>query len=57
MLGWLKKDPVKELEKKYAKKLEEAVELQRKGDIVGFSDATAESEKILQQIDELKAKS
>lgn len=55
MLGWLKKDPIKELEKQYAKKLEEARDLQRKGDIVAFSDATAESEEILKQIDELKA--
>jgi hypothetical protein len=55
MLGWLKKDPIKQLEKQYAKKLEEARDLQRKGDIVAFSDATAESEAILKQIDALKA--
>ncbi len=56
MLGWLKKDPIKELEKQHAKKLVEARDLQRKGDIVAFSDATAEAEEIIRQIDELKAK-
>lgn len=57
MLKWLKKDPIKELEKQHAKKLVEARDLQRKGDIVGFSDVTAEAEEILRKIDELRAAS
>jgi hypothetical protein len=55
MFGWLKKDPVKKLEQKYSARLEAARDLQRNGDLMGYSDAVAEAEEILRQIDALKA--
>jgi hypothetical protein len=55
MFGWLKKDPVKKLELQYSARLEAARDLQRNGDLMGYSDAVAEAEEILRQIDALKA--
>lgn len=57
MFGMFRKDPVKALEKQYAQKLEEARDLQRKGDIVAYSRLTAEADEILQQIEAAEAKS
>lgn len=51
MFGLFRKDPVKALEKEYAQKLEAARDLQRKGDIVGYSRMAAEAEEILVKID------
>lgn len=53
MLSWFRKDPKKALEQEYAKKLEQARDLQRKGDIRGFADVTTEAEAILAKIDAL----
>lgn len=55
MLKWFKKDPLVALQQQYATKLREARDLQRKGDIVGFSDKTAEAEELLKEIDALEA--
>ncbi len=55
MLKWLRGDPVKALEKKYQAKLVEARDVQRNGDVVGYSKLIAESEEILKEIDALKA--
>lgn len=55
MFGFLKKDPIKNLEKEYAKLSEQAMQLQRKGDIKGYSELTSEAEAILTKIDKLKA--
>jgi hypothetical protein len=51
MFGWLRGDPKKKLEAHYAKKLEEARDAQRSGDIQGYATLTAEAETILQEID------
>ncbi len=56
MFGWLKKNPIKKLEQDYAQKLAQATELQRKGDIVGYANMTAEAETILKQLQEAEAK-
>ena len=50
MFRWLKRDPIKKLEMEYAKKLELARDVQRNGDIVGYSQIVAEAEEILVQI-------
>jgi hypothetical protein len=55
MLGWLRRDPRKKLEQAYARKMEEARDAQRKGDIQGYASLVAESEEILQEIDRLAA--
>ena len=56
MFGFLKKDPIKKLEKEYAKLSEKAMELQRNGDIKGYSELTSEAEAILTKIDKLNGK-
>lgn len=53
MFGWLRSDPKKKLETQYARKLEEARDAQRNGNIQGFATLTAEAEQILQEIDRL----
>ena len=46
MFGFLKRDPVKKLEAEYRKLLEEARDLQRKGDIAGFAAKTSLAEEL-----------
>ncbi|KAA0142881.1 MULTISPECIES: DUF6435 family protein [Gimesia] len=55
MFGWLRRDPRKKLEQAYAKKMEQARDAQRNGDIQGYASLVAESEEILQEIDRLTA--
>lgn len=54
MFKWLRKDPVEKLKNEYAAKLKEACDLQRNGDILGYSDKTAEAETILKQMDAIQ---
>lgn len=49
------RNPLKKLEAQYKKLSDEALALQRKGDILGFGQKTAEAEEIGKKIDELKA--
>ncbi|MGB3547332.1 MAG: DUF6435 family protein [Saprospiraceae bacterium] len=51
-----KKDPRKQLEKEYAKLLEEAMTLQRGGDIKGYAAKTAEAEEVMKQMEALEEK-
>ncbi len=53
MFGLFKKDPVKKLEKEYLRLLEEAMQLQRGGDIKGYAAKMAEAEAVQQRIDQL----
>ena len=53
MFGLFKKDPVKALEKKYEKLLEEAMQIQRSGDIKGYAAKMAEAEEVKKEIDTL----
>ena len=57
MLKWFRKDPVAELKNRYAKLLIEARDLQRNGDIIGFSHKTAEAETLQTEIDKLESQS
>jgi hypothetical protein len=57
MFSFLKADPIKKLRNAYDQKLEQAMQAQRKGDIMSYSLLTAESELIGAQIDELTAQS
>ncbi len=54
MFGLFKKDPAIKLREQYAKLLEEARDLQRKGDIKGFAQKSAEAEDVLNQIESLQ---
>lgn len=56
MFKFFKKDPLKKLEKQYLLLLEEAMQIQRKGDIKGFAAKMAEAEEMQQQIEEEKKK-
>ena len=56
MFGLFKKDPVKALEKKYQKLMEEAMQIQRSGDIKGYAAKMAEAEEVQKEIDKLLEK-
>lgn len=55
MFGLFKKDPVKALEKKYQKLMEEAMHIQRGGDIKGYAAKMAEAEEVQKEIEKLEA--
>lgn len=50
MLKWMKR---RRLEKLHRKLLQEARDLQRRGDIVGFAAKTAEADKVERQLSDL----
>ncbi|WP_420459789.1 DUF6435 family protein [Neolewinella sp.] len=50
MFGLFKKDPLKKLEKEYSRLLEEAMALQRGGDIKGYAAKSAEAEAVMDKI-------
>jgi len=50
MFSMFKRDPIKKLDKLYERKLEEAMNAQRNGDIKSYAMLTAEAENIKQQI-------
>jgi hypothetical protein len=54
MFSFLKKDPVKKLNKLYLQKLEEAMYAQRNGDIRSYSSITSEAEDIRIKMDALR---
>ncbi|MBK7870449.1 MAG: Lacal_2735 family protein [Saprospiraceae bacterium] len=54
MFGLFKKDKVKELQKHYQKLMEEAMHIQRNGDIKGYALKVAEAEEIMKKIEEIQ---
>lgn len=54
MFSFFKKDPLKELNRQYLQKLEEAMHAQRNGDIRSYSMLTSEAEEYLKQIEVLE---
>lgn len=56
MFNLFKKDPVKKLEKQYRQLMEEAMHIQRSGDIKAYSAKVAEAEDVLKQIEILTSK-
>ena len=57
MFKWLANPPLKKLEKQYARKLEEATQAPRNGKMPLYATLMAESEAIIEQIDELRRQS
>jgi len=57
MFSLFKSDSLKKLRKSYSAKLEEALQLQRNGDIRGYSRLTVEAEAIKAEIDTLETES
>lgn len=56
MFGLFKKDPLKKMEKQYLDLLEEAMQIQRKGDIKGYSEKIAQADALQKQMEEEKKK-
>ena len=56
MFSIFKSYPTKKLRKSYDILLERGMHLQRKGDIMGYSNLTAEAEAIWQKIESIEAK-
>lgn len=54
MFKFFEKDPIKKLDKEYARLLREATALQRSGDIKGFALKTAEANAINEKISALE---
>ena len=54
MFGFFKTDPKKKLDKEYKKKLTEAMNAQRSGNIQEYSRLSAEAEKIREQMESMK---
>lgn len=55
MFGFLKRDPVARLKKRYAVLMAEATELQRQGDIRAFAFKTEEAEKVAAELTRLES--
>ena len=56
MFSFLRADPLKKLNKAYQKKLGEALQAQRNGNISGYSLLTEEAEALRAEIQALQAK-
>lgn len=56
MFGLFKKDPIKALEKKHARLLEEAMTIQRSGDLKAYARKIDEAKKIEDEIIALRGK-
>lgn len=54
MFGLFKKDPIKKLEQQYQKLMEEAMQIQRSGDIKAYAKKVAEAEEIMHKIEALR---
>ncbi len=54
MFGLFKKDPIKKMEKQHEKLLEEAMQLQRGGDIKGYARKMGEADELEQKIAALR---
>lgn len=57
MFGFFKRDPKAQLEKEYGKKLEEAMQAQRNGDIRGYSELSAEANEIYEKLQAIETES
>lgn len=55
MLGFGKKDPVAKVRKQYEACMKAAIDLQRKGDIKGFADKSAEADALEKELARLEA--
>lgn len=56
MFNFFKKDPTKQLQKKYERLLEEAMHFQRNGDLKAYAVKIEEAEKVMDEIVELNKK-
>ena len=54
MFGLFKKDPIKALQQQYRQLMEEAMHLQRKGDLKAYALKVAEAEAVMEKIEQLR---
>lgn len=54
MFGFLKANPVKKLEKEYARLMSQAVDAQRNGNIELYAKLSTEADKILKEIEKIE---
>ncbi len=54
MFGLFKKDPAQKLERKHQRLLEEAMQLQRSGDIKAYAAKMAEADSVEKELDALR---
>lgn len=54
MFGLFKKDPAKALQQQYQKLMEEAMQLQRNGDLKNYALKIAEAEAIMKKLEALR---
>lgn len=54
MFNLFKQDPAKALQKQYQKLMEEAMNLQRNGDLKAYALKVAEAEVVMQQLEALR---
>lgn len=55
MFGFLKKDPLKQLNKEYGRLLEQAMHAQRNGDIEGYSTLSERADAVYKEIQQLES--
>ena len=55
MFSFFKKDPAAKLEKEISRKMAASIEFQRNGKMKEFAEATAEVEKLRDELDALRA--
>ena len=55
MFSFLKKDPLKALEKEYAELYEKAMHFQRNGDLKTYADLISKADEVGKKIEALKA--
>jgi len=55
MLGFLKRDPLKQLNKEYGQILEQAMQAQRNGDIEGYSRLSEKADALYKEIQQLES--
>ena len=54
MFGFFKKDPIKQLEKKYYALLEKGRDIQRSGDLRLYAQIMTQADEVLKKMDDLK---
>jgi hypothetical protein len=55
MFGFLKRDPLKQLNKEYGQILEQAMHAQRNGDIEGYSRLSEKADALYKEIQQLES--
>ena len=55
MFSLFKKNPEKKLQQKYEQLMKQAIDAQRRGDIEGYSNLSAQADGVAKELDKIKA--